>query len=61
MPQVQPKIHNYDFCEAVSSTRDFYSTSISYYADLVDANGECWLDVSFHVFLPVVAKQACSF
>ena len=36
----------------------FFCASI---ADLVDGDGESWLDVSLHIFLPVVAEKACSF
>lgn len=31
------------------------------FADLVDGDGEGWLNISFHIFLPVVAEKACSF
>lgn len=31
------------------------------FADLVDGNRESWLNVSLHIFLPVVAEKARSF
>lgn len=35
--------------------------SVFSFADLVDGNGESWLNVSLHIFLPVVTEKTCSF
>lgn len=40
--------------EIIHSLSDFF-------ADLVDANSESWLNVSLHIFLPVVTEKARSF
>lgn len=56
----------YGFCKAGSTSGDrmFYSVSpfsCNSFADLVDGNGESWLNISLHIFLPVVAEKTCSF
>lgn len=47
--------------QLLHSTPVFHLFSWVSLSDLVDGDGEGWLDVHLHVFLPVVAEKVCSF